>query len=341
MFQIRARSTFLMTSVAAVLAVALIDAAQTPPAGARPAAPPAQPAPIAGLTKQASEHLALQVALDRAGFSPGELDAATGANTEGALRAFQRSRELADTGVADWATVAALGEAFRSPVVDYVITEQDAAGPFVRATGEDMMSLAHLEALGYSSALEMIAERFHASPALLRRLNPAARFTAGERLIVPNVDPFTVPASAQDKPARAAAGAATIVVSEASRTLDVTTADGQLVFHAPVSTGSEKDPLPKGEWKVNGTAVLPKFHYNPDLFWDADPAHAKATIAPGPNNPVGVVWIDLNKEHLGFHGTPEPARIGRSQSHGCLRLTNWDALRLASLVGPGTRVVLQ
>jgi lipoprotein-anchoring transpeptidase ErfK/SrfK len=341
MIQIRTRSTFLTTIVAAALAGSLIDAAQTPATGAQPAAPPSQPAPIGTLTKQATEHLALQVALDRAGFSPGELDAATGANTKGALRAFQRSRELAETGLADWATVAALGEAFRSPVVDYVITEQDAAGPFVSATGEDMMALAHLEALGYASALEMLAERFHASPALLRRLNPAARFTAGERLIVPNVDPFTVPASAQDKPARAAGGAATIVVSEASRTLDVTTADGELVFHAPVSTGSEKDPLPKGEWKINGTAVLPKFHYNPDLFWDADPAHAKATIAPGPNNPVGVVWIDLNKEHLGFHGTPEPARIGRSQSHGCLRLTNWDALRLAALVGPGTKVVLQ
>ena len=121
----------------------------------------------------------------------------------------------------------------------------------------------------------------------------------------------------------------------------MTKADGTVVFHAPVSMGSDKDPLPKGEWKVNGTAVLPKFHYNPDLFWDADPSHAKATIAPGPNNPVGVVWIDLNKEHLGFHGTPEPARIGRSQSHGCLRLTNWDAMRLAALVGPGTKVVLQ
>ena len=335
-------STFWSVLVAATLAGAITIAAQTPASGVNPAA--ARPSPavtIPNLPRQAAEHLALQVGLDRAGFSPGELDAAAGANTSRALRAFQRSRELAETGLADWATVAALGEPFKSPVVDYVLTEQDLAGPFVQATGEDMMAMAGLETLGYASALEMIAERFHVSPVLLRRLNPGARFAAGERLVVPNVEPFMVPASGQDKPAPAARGTATIVVSEASRTLDLTTADGTLVFHAPVSMGSDKDPLPKGEWKINGTAVLPKFHYNPDLFWDADPSHAKATIAPGPNNPVGVVWIDLNKEHLGFHGTPEPARIGRSQSHGCLRLTNWDAMRLAALVGPGTKVVLQ
>jgi len=205
-----------------------------------------------------------------------------------------------------------------------------------------MMALSTLDALSYASAVEMIAERFHTSPALLRRLNPAAAFVAGERLVVPNVEPFTVPTSAEDKPAPAAGGpTSTIEVSEASRTLTVTKPDGAVVFHAPVSMGSEKDPLPKGEWKVNGTAVLPKFHYNPDLFWDADPSHAKATIAPGPNNPVGVIWIDLSKEHLGFHGTPEPGRVGHAQSHGCVRLTNWDAMRLAALVGPGTKVILR
>jgi len=341
MHQTPTPSTFFATIAAAALAGTLIAAAQTPATGSEPAAPQSQTTTIPHLPKQATEHLAIQVALDRAGYSPGELDAAAGANTDRALRAFQRSRELAETGLADWATVAALGEPYKSPVVDYLLTEQDAAGPFVPATGEDMMAMAGLEALGYASAAEMIAERFHASPALLRRLNPGARFAAGERLVVPNVEPFTVPASGQDKPAPVAGSVVTIVVSEASRSLDVTKADGTVVFHAPVSMGSDKDPLPKGEWKVNGTAILPKFHYNPDLFWDADPSHAKATVAPGPNNPVGVVWIDLDKEHLGFHGTPEPARVGRSQSHGCLRLTNWDAMRLAALVGPGTKVVLQ
>jgi lipoprotein-anchoring transpeptidase ErfK/SrfK len=338
------------TSLAGVLAATTWLGAETranaseaqgvAPAAERPAA--ATPAPKSPLNPQATKHLALQVALDRAGFSPGEIDATAGANTEHAIRAFQRARGLAETGLDDWATVAALGEAYTSPLAEYVITERDVAGPFVPDAGEDMMALSTLDSLSYASPVESIAERFHCSPALLRRLNPAAAFIAGERLVVPNVEPFVVPTSADDKPSPAASAASvTVVVSEASRTLDVTGADGAVVFHAPVSMGGEKDPLPKGEWSIKGTAVMPKFHYNPELFWDADPSHAKATIAPGPNNPVGVVWIDLSKEHLGFHGTPEPSRIGRAQSHGCLRLTNWDAMRLAALVGPGAKVILR
>jgi lipoprotein-anchoring transpeptidase ErfK/SrfK len=119
----------------------------------------------------------------------------------------------------------------------------------------------------------------------------------------------------------------------------VTDASGRVVFYAPVTTGSQHDPLPIGEWKVNGVQTSPTFRYNPDLFWDADPSHTKATIPAGPNNPVGVVWIDISKPHYGLHGTPEPATVGRTQSHGCVRLTNWDALKLAALVKPGTRVV--
>jgi lipoprotein-anchoring transpeptidase ErfK/SrfK len=111
-------------------------------------------------------------------------------------------------------------------------------------------------------------------------------------------------------------------------------------MHAPVTSGSEHDPLPIGPWTVTGVGRNPTFNYNPDLFWDADPSHAKSRIPPGPNNPVGLVWIDLSKEHYGIHGTPEPSRISYGESHGCIRLTNWDALRVASLVGKGTPVVL-
>jgi lipoprotein-anchoring transpeptidase ErfK/SrfK len=119
----------------------------------------------------------------------------------------------------------------------------------------------------------------------------------------------------------------------------VTDGEGHTLLFAPVTTGSEHDPLPIGEWKVRGVLHDPEFHYNPELFWDADPSHAKATIKPGPNNPVGVVWIDLSREHYGLHGTPEPSEIGKTASHGCVRLTNWDAERVASLVHPGTRVL--
>jgi lipoprotein-anchoring transpeptidase ErfK/SrfK len=119
------------------------------------------------------------------------------------------------------------------------------------------------------------------------------------------------------------------------------TRGNDVLFFAPVSAGSEHDPLPLGEWKVNAVARNPSFNYNPDLFWDADPEHSKAKIPAGPNNPVGRVWIDLSKEHYGIHGTPEPRMIGRSFSHGCVRLTNWDALTLASLVDKGTPVLFR
>ena len=133
----------------------------------------------------------------------------------------------------------------------------------------------------------------------------------------------------------------TVIVSKEKSTLTVENADGKVILHAPVTSGSEHDSLPLGEWKITGTHKDPVFYYNPALFWDANAAHAKATIAAGPNNPVGKVWIDITKEHYGLHGTPEPGRIGYAQSHGCVRLTNWDAHRVAELVKPGTRVVFR
>jgi len=141
--------------------------------------------------------------------------------------------------------------------------------------------------------------------------------------------------------AKPAARELTITVTDRTKTLEVKDASGAVVFHAPVTVGSENDPLPVGEWKVNGVSRNPVFNYNPKLFWDGDPTHAKAKIPAGPNNPVGVAWIDLNKEHYGIHGTPEPARIGYTESHGCIRLSNWDVMRLAAMVSPGTKVVLR
>jgi lipoprotein-anchoring transpeptidase ErfK/SrfK len=132
-----------------------------------------------------------------------------------------------------------------------------------------------------------------------------------------------------------------VVVSKKTSALTVYDGDEQIIFHAPVTSGSEHDSLPLGEWTVTSVLRNPTFSYNPALFWDADPANAKATIPAGPNNPVGVVWIDLNLPHYGIHGTPEPGRVGYSASHGCVRLTNWDAAKLAGLVTKGTRVVFE
>jgi lipoprotein-anchoring transpeptidase ErfK/SrfK len=120
-----------------------------------------------------------------------------------------------------------------------------------------------------------------------------------------------------------------VIVSKSASTVTLVDSMGNVIAHFPASVGSEHDPLPLGNWKINGVARNPKFHYNPKLFWDADPDEIAAKIPPGPNNPVGVVWIDLSKPHYGIHGTSEPSTIGKTQSHGCIRMTNWDAAALA------------
>lgn len=287
--------------------------------------------------------LAVQLLLDREGFSPGELDGRIGANTSKALKAFQRARRLTVSGRPDAATLEALRtDSGFEPLVRYVITEADLAGPFVTEIPEDLMAQATLPALAYTSVLEMLGERFHASPRLLQDLNPDATFSqAGESVLVPNVGqaarPLQTNGTNGSADTREAANDVTVVVSDSEGALSVVKGR-EVLFHAPVTTGSEHDPLPLGDWKVTGVQHDPVFHYNPDLFWDADPSHAKAKIPPGPNNPVGVAWIDLSREHYGLHGTPEPRLIGRSVSHGCVRMTNWDVLRVAALVGKGTPV---
>jgi lipoprotein-anchoring transpeptidase ErfK/SrfK len=270
-----------------------------------------------------------QVLLDRANFSAGEIDGTAGGNTRQALLGFQRSRGLPQTGKADDATLAALDDG-QPVLVTYTVTDGDAAGPFAPVP-EEMADKAKLPALAYSSAAEALGERFHASPAFLRKLNPGKDIEqAGAQIMVPNVGA-----------APALPKAASIVVDGSDHTLSLLDAGGKVIAQMPVTSGSEHDPLPVGHWKINGVARNPPFHYNPKLFWDAKPGDSKATIQPGPNNPVGVVWIDLSKDHYGIHGTPEPGKIGKTQSHGCIRLANWDAARVADAVGPGTPVVLQ
>ena len=328
------------------------------------------PSPAAAATAAAdTQTIGVQVALDRAGFSPGEIDGQSGTKTRLALSAFQRANNLSPTGAVDDATVAALHMP-PDPIASYTITEQDASGPFIDSMPKDMMAEAKLPALGYATLIEALGEKFHSSPSLLRKLNPDAAWRAGESIKAPSVEPFEVPsktAAAKTAPRDAAArgvatsgrgvatsgrgassdrsgaqpGAVEVVLDASTKSLVVRDATGRTVMHAPITSGSEHDPLPIGQWKVVSVSWNPTFNYNPDLFWDANPAHSKAKIAPGPNNPVGVVWIDINKEHFGFHGTPEPSAIGRTESHGCVRLTNWDAVRLAKLVSPGTKVTIQ
>jgi len=291
------------------------------------AAPPA---------KVCRDVIAFQVLLDRHGFSPGEIDGHSGANTTRALSAFQQAKGLPVTGTPDCPTRDALGT--DAVLVDYTIGPDDAAGPFADPIPNDLLEQSKLPALGYQSLLERLGEKFHASPTLLQGLNPGARFAEGETIKVPAVEPFIATA----KPVAQQKGTPLGRV-EVSRegALQVFRDDGSLAMFAPVTSGSEHDPLPIGQWKVLSVHWMPVFNYNPELFWDADPSQTKALIKPGPNNPVGAVWIDIDKEHYGLHGTPDPGKVGHAQSHGCVRLTNWDAARLAALVAPGTPVIFK
>jgi lipoprotein-anchoring transpeptidase ErfK/SrfK len=269
-----------------------------------------------------------QILLDRARFSVGEIDGRMGSNALQAIAGFRAAKGLPAGTMVDADVWKALNMDSAPALLQYMVAEDDVKGPFVKIPAS-MMLKARMMHLGYESALEATAEKFHINPGLLQQLNPGTKFgVAGQAIYAPNIL------------ADVNAKASRVVVSKSKSTLTVFNDAGQIIAQYPCTSGSEHDPLPIGDWKVTGVFKNPKFNYNPDLFWDAKPKDSKATIAPGPNNPVGLVWIDLSKEHYGIHGTPSPGQIGHAESHGCIRLTNWDALELAGMVEKGTPVSL-
>ena len=309
--------------VAAAIADATGDEKAEAPAGASQtsAADEAKDAPDPFLIR-------LQVLLDRAHASPGVVDGLQGSNTAKAIRAFERMRDMPVGGEPDEALWAALSGDAAPAVHPYTITPEDVAGPFVPDLPKDYGKLAKLQRLGYRDAAELLAERFHMDEDLLRRLNPGADFaTTGTQILV--ADPGAPPTDKVSK----------IVVDKSEGEILAYREDGTLVLVDPATIGSPDNPSPSGTMKVNGVAHDPTYRYDPSKNFKQGDNKEKLTLPPGPNGPVGSVWIDLAKPTYGIHGTPDPDLIDKSGSHGCVRLANWDAEALAALVQPAKTVV--
>ena len=274
------------------------------------------------------EIIRAQILLDRARFSPGAIDGLGGENTRQAVAAYAEANDIASEGELNAAVFASLTEAAFPVMAEHIIMPADVAGPFIAAVPTDLEAQSELEALGYTSALEALAEKFHVTEALLTALNPGVDFTRpGQAIVVPAITDQPLPAAVTR-----------ILVNKGESAVRAFDAAGNLLAFYPATIGSSTRPAPTGRVTVVGVANEPNYTYDPERLTYGT-ADRKFVVAAGPNNPVGSVWIDLSRDTYGIHGTPDPSKIAKTASNGCVRLTNWSAEQLAAAVKPGVEVI--
>lgn len=271
-----------------------------------------------------------QILLDRAHASPGVIDGLAGGNTDKAVRAYEDMNDLPVDGALDEAVWKSLSKDATPVVTTYTLTAEDVGGRYVPDLPTDYAELAKLEWIGFRGPAEALAERFHMDEDLLRILNPNADFEAvGTQILVADPGPGPGPEPLVDK----------IVIDKSKGELLAYDEAGKIILVLPATIGSQDTPSPSGTMKVNGAAPDPKYEYDPKKNFKQGDNAGKLTLPPGPNGPVGSMWIDLSKPTYGIHGTPEPSKIDKTASHGCVRLTNWDADTLARLIQPAKTTV--
>lgn len=269
-----------------------------------------------------------QILLDRSHVSPGVIDGISGRNMLKAISAFELMQGLPIDGILDAEVWSRLKAADTTPVMQtYTLTQADIDGPYVKGgIPHNYAQQAKLKGLYYTSVLEMLGEKFHMDVNFIRALNPGKTFSkAGEQIIVAD------PGSEDTRPL------SLLIAHKGASELYGFDENGKMIVAYPATIGSKDTPSPSGKVRVVGIAPNPTYHYDPKNFIQGGNLK-KLILPPGPNNPVGSMWIALSKRSYGIHGTPEPAKIDKNRSHGCVRLTNWDAQALAKRIKVGIPV---